>query len=231
MEQIARHRPIRSYVLRQGRLTPAQARALAQDFTDYGIPIEANQPQPMNWMDLFHRDAPRILEIGFGMGDVLVDAAYRHPDKDFIGVEVHPPGVGRCIAMAKEKGCRNIKVCRDDIMTLLPLIPSHSIDAVWIFFPDPWHKKRHQKRRLIQPALMTDLSRILKNKGTCHIATDWEDYAQHILSVCEHASQFVNVHGPNQFAPIDPTRPKSKFQQRGERLGHAVWEFVYQLYF
>lgn len=227
MEQAQFHPKIRSFVLRQGRMTPAQSRALQQDWAAYGLETAAESPQLLSWEQHFGREAPRILEIGFGMGDVLIASAKATPERDFVGVEVHPPGVGRCLAQAKSHGLTNIKVFRDDFMTVLPSLPLGSFDEIWVLFPDPWPKKRHQKRRLIQPPFVTQLAPLLKPNGLLRLATDWEDYAEQMLTVMEATPQFKNTTALGSFAPPNTQRLKSKFQQRGERLGHQIWDLVY----
>ena len=218
-------RRIRSFVRRQGRLTEGQSRALEQHWDDYGLSLEQGV---LEYAALFGNEHPVILEIGFGNGASLLQMAQNAPDKNFIGVEVHRPGVGKLINDAQHAGVHNLKVfCDDAIEVLARNIADGSLDGVQLFFPDPWHKKRHNKRRIVQPAFAQNIRHKLKQGGYFHMATDWEPYAQHMLEVMSAAEGFENQAGAGQYAPKPDYRPNTKFEQRGERLGHGVWDLVF----
>ena len=221
-------RPIRSFVLRQGRMTPAQKQALQQDGATYGLEVSASGY--LDWQKVFGRDAPRILEIGFGMGDHLITLAKTFPQTDFLGIEVHPPGVGKCLASARDAGITNIKLFSTDaIPVLTQAIAPHSIDKVFLLFPDPWPKKRHQKRRIVQPAFVDLIATCLKPNGLFHLATDWQDYAEYMLSVLETHPAFTNAFGKDTYAPLGFERFETKFERRGVALGHRIYDLVYTL--
>jgi len=225
-ETDAKHlRSIRSFVLRTGRMTAGQQRALDEYWTDKGLEREQGR---LDFERTFGRNAPVVLEIGFGMGQSLVAMAKAAPDKDFIGIEVHRPGVGKLLHSMAEAGVENIRAyCDDAVEVLEQCIPENSLAAVQIFFPDPWHKKKHHKRRLIQPEFLQLLRRKLAIGGVLHVATDWQDYAEHILEVLTHAPGFKNQSGEG-YAPRPEQRPKTKFEMRGERLGHGVWDLLFE---
>jgi tRNA (guanine-N7-)-methyltransferase len=217
------HRPIRSFVRREGRMTVAQRRALADLWPRYGI--EAGEA-PLDFAVLFGRTAPVTLEIGFGNGEALLTVAAAHPERDFIGIEVHRPGVGQLLNALAARGLSNVRVAIGDAREfLLQRVPEASLGAVHLFFPDPWPKKRHHKRRLVQPAFAELVRQRLRPGGWWHLATDWQDYAGHMLAVLE-AAGFENTAGPGRFAPDPGERPPTKFEARGRRLGHAVWDLV-----
>lgn len=217
-------RRIRSFVLRQGRMTGAQQSGL-ELLPQKGLMLEDGV---LNCEKAFGRSAPTVLEIGFGMGTSLLQMAQAAPDKNFIGIEVHRPGVGKLLHDMADAGVDNIRVyCDDAVEVLQHCIVDASLAGVQIFFPDPWHKKRHNKRRLIQPEFVQLLHRKLQNDGVLHIATDWQDYAEHILTVMQAASNFKNCADAN-YAPRPEYRPKTKFEQRGERLGHGVWDIIFR---
>lgn len=216
---------IRSYVLRTGRMTPGQRRAYTEGWQRWGIEYGASQ---LDFDAMFGRSGPRVLEIGFGMGQSLAEMALANPDTNFIGIEVHRPGVGRLLHSIAEHGIGNIRVyCHDAVEILRNCIPDASLDTVQIFFPDPWHKKRHNKRRLIQPTFVAQLLGTLKPGGTLHLATDWEDYAQQMMAVLSGAEGLSNSCGEGEFFPRPEQRPLTKFELRGERLGHGVWDLVF----
>lgn len=222
----ARRRPIRSFVLRHGRMTEAQQRGFEHGWPRFGLEHGAGR---LDYRQVFGREAPRVLEIGFGMGQSLVEMAAAAPDTDFIGVEVHRPGVGKLLHLAEERGVENIRVyCHDAVEVLRDCIPEASLDTIQIFFPDPWHKKRHHKRRLIQPAFAATLVGYLKPGGTLHLATDWENYAEQMLEVLSATPGLENTAGPGQYAPRPAHRPLTKFEARGERLGHGVWDLLFR---
>lgn len=220
-------RSIRSFVLRQGRITAGQAQALEKYWEKYGIEFS----QELLDLDLiFHRSAPRVLEIGSGMGEVSMALAKKHPENDYLAVEVHRPGIGCLIRHAASAELSNIRViCHDAVEVLNQQIPDQSLDEVYIFFPDPWPKKRHHKRRLISPELVTLLCRKLKYHAQLFIATDWQDLAEHMLVVCDSVPGLINLAGQGHYAPRANWRPLTKFEQRGQKLGHRVWDFAYGL--
>lgn len=219
-------RPIRSYVLRTGRTTPAQQRAFDEGWARWGLEYEAGVPD----LDaVFGGPGRRVLEIGFGMGQSLVAMAEAAPGAGFIGIEVHTPGVGKLLHTMAERQVYNIRVYRHDAVEVLrDCIPDASLDTIQIFFPDPWHKKRHHKRRLIQPPFVHCLASRLKPGGILHLATDWEDYALQMMAVLSAEPGLVNACPPGEFAPRPDHRPLTKFELRGERLGHGVWDLVFQ---
>ncbi len=219
------HRHVRSFVVRAGRLTQAQARALEELWPKFGVEFSRT---PLDLEAVFGRVAPRMLEIGFGAGEALLAFAQAHPEIDCIGVEVHPPGVGHLLLGIERERLTNVRVVAHDAVEVLShaLAPA-SIDAIHVFFPDPWPKKRHHKRRLIQPAFVDLLTRVLKPHGDLRLATDWEHYAMHMREVLESCLALRNVHGRNEFAPRAAERPLTRFERRGERLGHQVWDLHY----
>lgn len=218
-------RRIRSFVRREGRLTKGQERALTELWPVMGVEYT---PEMLDLSVLFGRSAPVVLEIGFGMGKSLVEMAAAAPEKNFIGIEVHRPGVGACLATAQEAGLTNLRVfCHDAVEVLAHMIPDQSIDTLQLFFPDPWHKARHHKRRIVQPAFVQMLRPKLKIGGIFHMATDWENYAEHMLEVMKVAEGFENTVKEGDYAPRPDYRPLTKFEQRGHRLGHGVWDLLF----
>ena len=217
-------RPVRSFVLRQGRMSLAQQRALDVLFPAFGIPFD---PQPLDVARLFGRSAPTILEIGFGMGETTAAIAQARPDDNFIGIEVHGPGVGSLLKRIDELRLANIRVMRHDAVEVVAaMIPRASLAGVHVFFPDPWPKKRHHKRRLLQPAFVHELALRLAAGGYLHTATDWEDYAVEILAALT-AEQLLENTAPG-FAPRPDYRPRTKFETRGLRLGHRVFDALFR---
>ncbi len=179
--------------------------------------------------ELFGNAHPVVLEIGFGNGDTLALTAAQHPAWNYLGIEVHRPGVGRLLRTLDERGIGNVRVLRDDAMEVLRrALPAGSLQRVQLFFPDPWPKKKHHKRRIVQPELLDLLHRVLAPGGVFHAATDWEDYAQHMLALFETDPRFENLAGPGAFSPRPDDRPLTKFEQRGRRLGHGVWDLLYR---
>ena len=220
----APHRPVRSYVLRAGRMGTGQQRALAELGPRYVLPFAA---QALDAAALFGRSAPLVLEIGFGMGDATAAIAAARPDCDFIGVEVHEPGVGALLRHIGERGLHNLRIVRHDAVEVLQqMVAPASLQAVHVFFPDPWHKKRHHKRRLIQPPLVALLASRLAPAGVLHCATDWEPYAQQMMEVLSAEPMLRNTAAG--YAPRPDYRPLTKFEQRGLRLGHGVWDLVFE---
>ncbi len=218
-------RKIRSFVRREGRLTRGQQRAL-----DELLPrVELRPDRPADLDALFGRTAPRTLEIGFGNGDSLAQLAGQEPEHDFIGIEVHRPGVGHLLQQVEENNLANVRVSTEDAVEVITYaIPDDSLDRVLILFPDPWHKKRHHKRRLVQPAFIGLLSRKLKAGGILHMATDWADYAEHMLDVMQQSSVFRNCAGKGNYSQKPAYRSLTKFEQRGIRLGHQVYDLVFE---
>lgn len=216
-------RRVRSFVLRQGRMTHGQERALTELLPRYAVP-----DGPVDFPALFGRDAKRTLEIGFGDGHNLVELARRHPEQDFLGCEVHRPGVGRLLLSIEELGLANLRVYPDDALPFLKeRIPDAGLDTLLIYFPDPWPKKRHHKRRLIQPDTVELFAHKLKRGGTLQLATDWEDYARHALEVLNASPAFGNCDPLGGCVPRPPERPETKFERRGLKLGHAVYDLVF----
>jgi tRNA (guanine-N7-)-methyltransferase len=219
-----RHRTVRSFVTRSGRATVAQQRAMRELWPLYGI--ELSDP-PFDVERAFARTAPLMMEIGFGAGEALLAFAVHHPELNCVGVEVHRPGVGHLLLGVREAGIDNLRVVCHDAVEVLERIASATIDTVHIFFPDPWPKKRHHKRRLIQPAFVSLLARALKSGGTLRLATDWEHYAMQMREVLDASNEFENYAGAAGFCSRPDVRPKTRFEQRGERLGHRVWDMEY----
>ena len=215
---------IRSFVLRQGRVSNAQRRYHDEMMAKVGIPYA---PAPLDLDAVFGRRAPRIFEIGFGMGETWAAIAEAHPQNDYIGVEVHTPGVGSLCKLIAEKGLSNQRIIQHDAVEVLrDMIPEQSLDGAHIFFPDPWPKARHHKRRLIQPPLVALLASRLKTGGYLHCATDWENYAEQMLDVLAAEPSLQNT--ADGYAPRPDYRPLTKFEQRGLRLGHGVWDLVFR---
>lgn len=217
-------RPVRSYVLRQGRVTDAQRRARDSLLPRFGIPFSR---QPLELDEVFGRIAPKILEIGFGMGETTADIAAGHPESDYLGIEVHSPGVGALLKRIDELGLANVRIIQHDAVEVLDhMIPSASLAGAYLFFPDPWPKKRHHKRRLIQPPFVALLASRLKPGGIVHAATDWEDYANQMREVLSAEPLLVNTAAG--FAQRPDWRPRTKFEGRGLKLGHEVWDVVFR---
>jgi len=217
---------IRSFVIRAGRITVGQKAAFDTWWPTYGLSLYQGAIDPVV---IFGRKAPLVLEIGFGMGDSLLEMAKNEPEKDFIGIEVHPPGVGKLINSAGKAGISNLRVYMADAMDVLEdCIPDGSIDRLQLYFPDPWHKKKHNKRRIVQPAFVEKLRPILISGGIFHMATDWQPYAEHMLEVMNGTENFTNLSPENAYSPRPDYRPITKFEKRGERLGHGVWDLMFQ---
>jgi tRNA (guanine-N7-)-methyltransferase len=223
-----RHPPVRSYVLRQGRLTAAQERAFRQLWPVYGVDW-----QPGTLLDLpaiFGNTHPVVLEIGFGDGVSLAGLAERHPDRNYLGVEVHRPGVGHLLLEIRERGLTNVRLLRQDAVELLEsaLAPG-SLAGAYLFFPDPWPKKRHHKRRIVNEEFVLKLARVLRPGGVFHAATDWEPYAERMLQVLSSADAlFRNASESGGYFPRPGDRPSTKFERRGRRLGHGVWDLIFR---
>ncbi|GAB4394040.1 MAG: tRNA (guanosine(46)-N7)-methyltransferase TrmB [Gammaproteobacteria bacterium] len=223
MQTTTRH--IRSFVLRQGRLTSAQETALEQLWPYYGIELQST---PIQFDNYFPHSAPLIVEIGFGNGLSLAAMAEQHPAMNFLGIEVHRPGVGRLLTELAQRQISNVRICHADaVLVLQQCIAHNSLAGINIFFPDPWPKKRHHKRRLIQPEFVALLYQKLQPQGQLHLATDWQPYAQHMLEVLSAHPYLTNLAGDSLFMPAGYNRPVTKFETRGHRLGHGVWDLVF----
>lgn len=219
-------RHIRSYVRREGRKTIRQEAAIEMLFPQVGRKICDGA---VRFDELYGREAPVWLEIGFGMGASLVEQATRHPDINFLGIEVHTPGVGAMLAAMQAAACDNIRVFDEDAIEVLKqCLPDESLDRVQLFFPDPWPKARHHKRRIVQAAFAQQIRAKLKIGGIFHMATDWENYAEHMRDVMNLAPGYKNLSASNDFIPRPDERPFTKFEKRGERLGHGVWDLMFQ---
>ncbi len=228
-EENKHHRRIRSFVRREGRMTVSQKRALSELWPRYGIdPSDA----PLNFSELFGRDAaqhPTNLEIGFGMGHSLLELAIRHPEENFLGVEVHRPGVGHLLTEIEQHNLTNLRLFQHDAIEVLEKqIPDSSLRSVLLFFPDPWHKKRHNKRRIVQPDFVQTVVEKLQPDGFFHLATDWEDYAHWMMEIVSVHPNLTNITGAGNFTPRPDSRPVTKFEKRGLRLGHSVWDLVFE---
>ena len=223
MTEEHKHRAIRSFVLRAGRMGTGQIRAIEALGPRFLIGFH---PAPLDWAAAFGRQAPSLLEIGFGMGQATAEIARQHPENNYLGVEVHTPGVGALLKRIGELGLENLRVVQHDAVEVLrDMQPEASLDGIHIFFPDPWHKKRHHKRRLIQPDFVAQLVSRLKPGGYLHLATDWENYAEQMLAVLSANPHLRNT--ASDYAPRPAYRPLTKFEQRGLRLGHGVWDLVF----
>jgi tRNA (guanine-N7-)-methyltransferase len=224
-EAPAPRRGIRSFVLRAGRATAGQLRALEELWPTYGIQTR----EPLDLDLLFLRRAPRMLEIGFGAGEALLAFAQAHPQIDCLGIEVHRPGVGHLMLGAHAAGLKNLRVLdRDAVEVMREQLAPGSLDIVHIFFPDPWHKKRHHKRRLIQPPFVELLARVLAPNGVLRLATDWQHYAEQMREVLDASQAFENLAHEEGFVARSALRPLTRFERRGHRLGHGVWDLEFR---
>ncbi|TCP95094.1 tRNA (guanine-N(7)-)-methyltransferase [Cricetibacter osteomyelitidis] len=221
-------RKVRSFVLRTGRLSEFQKKAMNDNWHLYGLD---HQMQPYDFKTIFGNDNSVVLEIGFGMGKSLVEMAEQNPDRNYLGIEVHTPGVGACIAYAKEKNVRNLRViCHDATEILRDCIADGSLGGLQLFFPDPWHKAKHHKRRIVQPQFVESVAKKLACGGFIHMATDWENYAEQMLDVLQSTASAVGIYNTsatNDYIPRPDFRPLTKFEQRGHRLGHGVWDLYF----
>ncbi|MCG6867584.1 MAG: tRNA (guanosine(46)-N7)-methyltransferase TrmB [Gammaproteobacteria bacterium] len=218
-------RTVQSFVRREGRLTRGQSRALQDLWPDYGIEPGDNVLNPAA---VFGREAPVTLEIGFGNGESLAQLAATHSERNFLGVEVHRPGLGRLLRRIEALGLANVRlVCGDAVELLEQNLPPASLNAVLLWYPDPWPKKRHHKRRIVQPRFVRQIHRALRDGGIFHMATDWQDYARHMMAVMEEVPGFANRAGPRRFSSRPGDRPVTKFECRGNRLGHVTRDLVY----
>ena len=220
------HRNIRSFVLRKGRLTIAQQHALDELWPHYGI--ESSETL-LDFEDHFERAADVIVEIGFGNGDSTWQMAQQEPEKNFVGIEVHEPGVGHLLMALEEHDIENVRIaCEDAVPFLQKRIPTGSLAGVRIYFADPWPKKRHHKRRIIQPAFVKELARCMAKDSVLHLATDWQPYAEHVLEVMQGSADFINLSSTGDYCERPEWRPHTKYEARGERLGHEVRDLLYQ---
>ncbi|WP_367455734.1 tRNA (guanosine(46)-N7)-methyltransferase TrmB [Snodgrassella alvi] len=216
-------RSIRSFVLRQGHMTAAQQRAIDTQWPLFGIDFNQNQ---IDLDTIFNRPSPKILEIGFGMGVATAAIAQNLPECDFLAIDVHGPGVGNLLKLIQEQNIQNIRVMRHDAVEVVNyMLHDNSLHGIHIFFPDPWHKKRHNKRRLIQIPFIAQLLPKLKPNGYIHLATDWQEYADQMLEVLSSFSELQNT--ADDFAATPAYRPETKFETRGKRLGHGVWDLIF----
>jgi len=221
-------RKIRSFVMRATRMTDSQKKSLGENWDQYGLSMTQG---PLSIAETFGRQAAdTVLEIGFGMGDSLVAMAVAAPEQNFIGIEVHLPGVGRMLNQTAGEQLSNIRCYKEDAVTILnDCVADASLSCVQLFFPDPWHKKKHNKRRIVQPEFAQLVRRKLKPGGTFHMATDWQNYAEQMLEVMTAAEGFSNTAGVGHYLPDRPEhRPVTKFEQRGLRLGHGVWDLIFR---
>ena len=224
LDDTERRRAVKSFVVRAGRMGSGQVRALAELGPRFVLPFQNSVP---DWDAIFGRRAPRILEIGFGMGDATAQIAQARAEVDFIGVEVHPPGVGSLLQRIADKDLHNVRIVQHDAVEVLTqMVSPNSLAGIHIFFPDPWHKKRHHKRRLIQAAFVETLTTRLEAGGVLHCATDWQPYAEQMLEVLSANPDLVNT--AEGFAPKPDYRPLTKFENRGLKLGHGVWDLVFR---
>jgi len=218
------HRPIRSFVLRQGRVSNAQQRAYNALLPQFGIPYSA---QPLELDAIFGRVAPKFVEIGFGMGETTATVAAQHRENDYLGIEVHTPGVGSLLKAIAERDLTTVRIIQHDAVEVLSeMIPPAALSGVHIFFPDPWPKKRHHKRRLLQPAFVSLIAERLAAGAYLHAATDWREYAEFILEVLSAEPRLANI--AEDYAPRPDYRPLTKFEARGLKLGHGVWDIIFR---
>jgi tRNA (guanine-N7-)-methyltransferase len=222
--QANRRQTIRSFVLRAGRMGSGQQKALDELGPQFVLPY---RPEPLDLIAAFQRQAPKILEIGFGMGGATAEIAQAHPENNYLGIEVHTPGVGALLKQIGERKLSNLRIIQHDAVEVLShMIANASLDGIHIYFPDPWHKSKHHKRRLIQPGFVALLAQKLNPGGYLHLATDWQNYAEQMLEVLTNEAALINT--TTDYAPRPDYRPLTKFEQRGLRLGHSVWDLLFR---
>lgn len=220
------HRPIRSFVLRQGRLTPGQTNAFAEHWPRLGVALAPGVQ--LNSQALFGNKQPLILEVGFGNGEALCHTASQTPLQNFLGIEVHGPGVGHLLIRAAEHDLQNLRIIRHDAVEVLrDYLQPGALSGIRIFFPDPWHKTKHHKRRLVQAPFLGLCAQALKQDGILHLATDWQPYAKQMLALLDASEHFTNSQASG-YSPRPKWRPLTKFEQRGQRLGHGVWDLLFR---
>lgn len=221
-----KRRTVRSFVRRAGRLTDSQKRALDDLAPVYLVDYSANR---LSFPEIFGRDAPVVLEIGFGNGETLVEQAEQNLERNFVGIEVHEPGVGHCLLKAEATGIENLRIIMHDAVEVLAnQVSPASLHRINLYFPDPWPKKRHHKRRIVQPGFVQLIARKLRAGGIFHMATDWQDYAEHALAVLQASDAFSNCAGDGNYSAKPEYRPLTKFERRGQRLGHGVWDLLFE---
>ena len=226
MTEVKYLRKIQSFVKRSGRLSKAQSTGLNELWGDYGVNINE---KILNFDELFLNKNDITLEVGFGNGDSLLEMAIQQPDQNFLGIEVYEAGVGRLINEASKNNLSNLKIIKEDAVEILTNnISDNSLSCFQLFFPDPWHKKKHHKRRIVQTSFLDLLSKKLKNNGIAHIATDWENYAEHIMDTLESHPHFKNCAGDHIYSERPKHRPLTKFENRGQKLGHGVWDIIFK---
>ena len=227
-KQSATNKPlriVRSFVLRQGRETPSQKRAFEQYWTKYGLDYSGNN---INFVDVFNNPSDTVVEIGFGNAEQLLFSATQESTKNFIGIEVHAPGIGRALNGIAQQNLSNVRLYQHDAVEVLRHeIADGSLAEVRIFFPDPWHKKRHHKRRIIQPEFLKLVCSKLKIGGLLHLASDWQEYVEHMWDICDNEPMLLNTEGPRGFVPRPTWRMQTHFETRGQKLGHGVWDLLY----
>ncbi|WP_386689018.1 tRNA (guanosine(46)-N7)-methyltransferase TrmB [Lonepinella sp. MS14437] len=221
-------RKVRSFVLRTGRLSEYQRQIMNDNWANYGLDY---QNEPFDFTKIYGNSQPVVLEIGFGMGKSLVEMATQNPDKNYLGIEVHTPGVGACLAYALEKGVKNLRVmCHDATEILRDCIAENSLGGLQLFFPDPWQKAKHHKRRIVQPQFVENVSQKLQSGGFIHFATDWQNYAEQMLDMLQSMQSAVgirNISSTGDYIERPDFRPLTKFEQRGHKLGHSVWDLYF----
>lgn len=216
----------RSFVIRSGRMTDGQRASYEQNWSRYGLDLDDGL---LDLENIFGKSQNLVIEIGFGMGDSLHDMCISQTEHNFIGIEVHPPGVGRIMNRAAESDLKNLKVYLADAKDVLAdCVANESVSRIQIYFPDPWHKRKHHKRRLIESEFIAHLTPKLAPNGLIHMATDWQDYAVQMLSVMEAEDSYVNQAGKGLYSERPEWRPETKFERRGHRLGHGVWDLIYK---
>jgi len=219
-------RTIKSFIKREGRLTPGQQRALESLWPQFGIDFSE---QEIDLEKTFGRTAETVLEIGFGNGESLWKMAQADADRNYIGIEVHRPGVGHLLQLIEQSGINNLRIISHDAVDVINYqIAENSLHKAQLFFPDPWHKKKHHKRRIVQDEFVNMLAQKINSDGVFHLATDWEHYAEHMLEVMNRNQSFINLSDDNAFVPKPDYRPTTKFEIRGQKLGHGVWDMLYK---
>ena len=225
-EQVTYAKRIKSFVIRAGRMTDAQREGYKAHFSEKGLLLDSGM---LDYQAIFGNDNPVVLEIGFGMGKSLIEMCQANPHLNYIGIEVHTPGVGKILRDADDFNIQNLRVFKEDaIEVLAQCIKDNSLQTVQLYFPDPWHKARHHKRRIVQLGFVETLRNKLKFGGTFHMATDWENYAEHMMEVMNEAPGYKNIVATGEYHPRPEFRPLTKFEKRGENLGHGVWDLIFE---